>query len=244
MPIAHTCPSCGLNLTRIPAPLDPIYRLPIVVCPGCREAIVRHADGHRAVPRAVSRTRLAIVTMIANALWTLIAAIACAGISIGMAGGLRESGLRVWPFLGMLVGVVPRDDRFAGWMDEHGTLNLLTWAGVNVLIGAFLAGALPHLRRRLFVPLFTALVILLMFIPDTIGLIESVADGQVEQLRTDTLAIRFNEAINGLRLLPAAALPALAGIPIARRLTRSAQIARARARRRLRNRVRRRRQGQ
>ncbi len=33
MPIGHPCAVCGQDLSRLSAALDPIYRLPIVVCP-------------------------------------------------------------------------------------------------------------------------------------------------------------------------------------------------------------------
>lgn len=227
----------------IPAALDPVYRLPVVVCPGCGTAGVRYSDGHRAVPRALARLRTAATTALANTLWTLIGAGVCAATSVGMADSLRSSGMTARSCLGMLVGLTPRDDGFVEFMDEGGAISLLTWAGVNVLIGAFLTGALPHLRRRVFVPLFVALVIVLCFVPDTIGLIVDVSNGQVEQARADSLGFRYGDVIAGLRLLPAGALPALAGIPLGRRLSRSAESARAGARRRLRARTRRRRQG-
>ncbi len=243
MPLAHTCPSCGQCLTLIPAPRDPIYQLPIVVCPGCRGACVRYADGHRAVPRAIARVRLAIFTAVANTLWTLIAAAVCAAVNVGMGSDLRGSGLKIWPFLAMLVGLAPRDDAFTGWIDDSGTMSLLTWAGVNVLIGAFLTAALPHLRRRVFVPLFAAMVIVGPFVPDAVDLLVQVAEGQVGFFDAGSLAIRFRDALSGLGMFPAGAIVALAGIPLGRRLSRSAASTRARARRRLRNRVRRRRQG-
>lgn len=41
MPASHACASCGLELARIRAAPDPIYALPIVVCPRCRLAVVR-----------------------------------------------------------------------------------------------------------------------------------------------------------------------------------------------------------
>lgn len=242
MPIAHTCPSCGLSLTMVPAALDPVYRLPVVVCPGCGTAGVRCSDGRRVVPRTLARLRTATTAAMANTLWTLIGAIVCAATSVGMANSLRSSGMTARSCLGMLVGLTPRDDGFLEFMDEGGAISLLTWAGVNVFIGAFLTGALPHLRRCVFVTLFVALVIVLSFVPDTIGLIVYVSRGQVEEARADRLGTRYGEVVAGLRLLPAAALPALAGIPLGQRLSRSAARVRAGARRRLLARARRRRQ--
>lgn len=243
MPIAHTCTSCGLSLTRIAAPLDPIYRLPLVICPECRAPSVRASDGHRAVPRALNRIRLAITTAVSNILWTIIAAAACAGFNIAMAEDLDRSGMTAWSCLGMLAHVIPSNDGFAGWIEDDGSVKLIAWVCLNVVTGAFLAGALPHLRRRVFVPLFVALVSLLLFVPDTINLIHALSDGATEQLQRPLLANRFREVLGGIRILPAAALTALAGIPLGLRLSRSAAAVRTRARRRLRARTRRRRQG-
>lgn len=41
MPLSHTCASCGAELCRIRALPDPVYGLPIVVCPRCGTACVR-----------------------------------------------------------------------------------------------------------------------------------------------------------------------------------------------------------
>ncbi len=41
MRIAHICASCGIDLTGVSAPIDAVLRLPIVVCPGCKAAVVR-----------------------------------------------------------------------------------------------------------------------------------------------------------------------------------------------------------
>ncbi len=41
MAISHVCLSCGLDLARVRARLEPRYALPIVVCPDCGWAAVR-----------------------------------------------------------------------------------------------------------------------------------------------------------------------------------------------------------
>jgi len=41
MPFSHLCAACGQDLSRIAAPPDPHYGLPIVVCPRCRTACSR-----------------------------------------------------------------------------------------------------------------------------------------------------------------------------------------------------------
>ncbi len=50
MRISHICHACGTELARIAAPPDPIYHLPIVVCP-CGTAHVRRRHPARALWR-------------------------------------------------------------------------------------------------------------------------------------------------------------------------------------------------
>lgn len=65
MPTHHACHACGHDLTRARAAWDRVENLPVVVCPGCRAAVVRRRDpgvaGYRAGRRAVRALLLIVV---------------------------------------------------------------------------------------------------------------------------------------------------------------------------------------
>jgi hypothetical protein len=41
MPLPHFCEHCGFDLTRVRPQADPVYQLPLVLCPQCETACVR-----------------------------------------------------------------------------------------------------------------------------------------------------------------------------------------------------------
>jgi hypothetical protein len=243
MAIAHACTSCGPSLAGIPAPLDPVYHLPIVVCPECHAAAVRWSDGHRLMPRTLNRIRLAIATAMNNTAWPVIAAIAVAVGTILMADDLGRRQLSVWRLLGMFTYILPRDDRLDDWYQSDGPISLVIWLCISTLAGAFLTGGLPHLRRRVFVPVFIVMVVVFLFVPGTGELLDQLANGRMRGLAIDRLSTHYRHELRALAALPASGLVALVGIPIGLRLRRIGNAIRARGWRRLRNRIKKRRHG-
>jgi hypothetical protein len=244
MPFAHTCASCGLSLAHLPAPLDPHYRLPIVVCPECRTACTRRSDAHRLIPRAVNLARIALITALANTLWLILAAAAVAGSSYGLASDLRRPRLDIWSLLGMVTHLHTRDARFDEWSRNEGQITLVAWFCVSILAGAFAAAAYPHLRRRVFVPFLAALVVICLFVP---GLLEYLSrlnnPNRSPDLSLATLGRHLSREIRTLPVLPATFLVAALGVPIGWRCKRILRGFSVASRRRLRTRLKKRRQG-
>ncbi len=52
---SHLCAGCGRELRRVAAPPDPVYALPVCICPGCGLACVRRNHRLRTYPIAFRR---------------------------------------------------------------------------------------------------------------------------------------------------------------------------------------------
>lgn len=68
MAIAHVCLACGADLARIRVIRDPHYGLPIVTCPGCRQACVRRVDPILQRWRAFQPTAAALCALLVQLL--------------------------------------------------------------------------------------------------------------------------------------------------------------------------------
>ncbi len=125
MAISHVCISCGLDLARVRARLEPRYALPIVVCPDCGRAAIRRK------PRAWRSLRRLVVSLL-----TLAAQL---GMVVGGLAGL----LAVSEELGDVIargsfGALPRDEII---------FRLSVYAAFAVALGAWLTAGFPHARR-------------------------------------------------------------------------------------------------
>lgn len=67
--MSHVCARCGVDLSHLRAPPDPIYGLPIVVCPGCGDASVRRA----LLKKWRRRSGAAVAPAIGAAAWRALA---------------------------------------------------------------------------------------------------------------------------------------------------------------------------
>jgi MFS family permease len=106
--IAHTCADCGFDLTRTPAPIDAVYGLPIVVCPGCRAAVVRREHPTMVWSRWLGRLAAAGVAIAVRVAVTLAVAGAVIGMSQVAWRLVRElAGMGTgWELDGLIVGTV------------------------------------------------------------------------------------------------------------------------------------------
>ena len=125
MAISHVCTSCGLDLARVRARLEPRYALPIVVCPDCGRAAVRHK------PRAWRSFRCLAVSVL-----TLAAQVGM--IVAGLAGLLAVSDELGHKIARGSFGELPRDEII---------LRLSVYAAFAVALGAWLTAGFPHARR-------------------------------------------------------------------------------------------------
>lgn len=111
MRIAHTCAECGFDLTRTAAPIDPVYGLPIVVCPKCQAAVVRREHPTMAWSRWLGRFAASILSIAVRAAGTLL----MVGIVVGLSAFVNEmcmdlmSGRRDCPRESLVVGAI-------GWL--------------------------------------------------------------------------------------------------------------------------------
>lgn len=83
---SHTCPACTSELGKIRALPDPIYALPIVVCPTCATACVRRKHTDIEFWRTVRRT----IWGVRRVLYTLAAALVVVLFTTGIATSGEE----------------------------------------------------------------------------------------------------------------------------------------------------------
>ncbi len=142
----HSCHICGGALGKVRAPLDPIYKLQVVVCPKCGAACVRRRHPISASWRAVRR---GLATAIGLG-WRMVGCFLVVGFSLGLPQMLSDTfnqagPLEVW----RMSRAGELDGRWMeGWKGENGPLI----AGVGVAwcigVGAALTAGFGHARRR------------------------------------------------------------------------------------------------
>ncbi len=125
MAISYVCLSCGLDLARVRARLEPYYALPIVVCPDCGRAAVRHR------PRAWRSFRRLMLS-----LTTLAAQLGL--VVTGLAGLLAISEHMGDAFSRLSFGGIPRNEII---------FRLSVCAAFAVALGAWLTAGFSHARR-------------------------------------------------------------------------------------------------
>jgi len=124
MAISHVCISCGLDLARVRARLEPRYALPIVVCPDCGLTTVRRKP--RAW-RSFRRLMLSLATLAA------------------------QLGLVVTGLAGLLAVSEHMGDVFARWSfggipSNEIIFRLSVCAAFAVALGAWLTAGFSHAR--------------------------------------------------------------------------------------------------
>ena len=146
--IEHSCHACGLALGRIRAPLDPIYRLPVVVCPGCHAACVRRRHPLSELWRSLGRWRAAIWGLAwRGALGVLIVILWLACLS-ALESSLEQYRLTLPELCGYALGEKHNLVTCEGWLDDHGVLYVVLAAGSSIAAGTMATAGLPHIRRR------------------------------------------------------------------------------------------------
>ena len=142
----HTCHVCGWALGRVRAPLDPIYKLPVVVCPGCATACVRRRHPLSVWWRSQKRLRRTA----GGLLWRAIVAVLMAACTIGLASMVSQTwrGMSFWELVRDVRGGGPTSETVDAWREEYGPGIAGVGAAWCVAVGATLAAGLGHVRRR------------------------------------------------------------------------------------------------
>ena len=125
MGISHVCMSCSFDMARVRARLEPHYGLPLVVCPDCGSATVRHK------PRPWRSTRRIGVSLLALAGQLALLA-ACLGLVIAVCVAFGDA------FLRGDFGVISRQVLIA---------RLVTGGVLSLAVGTWLTAGFTHAGR-------------------------------------------------------------------------------------------------
>ena len=147
MAISHVCLSCGLDLARVRALLEPHYALPVVVCPDCGWAAVRRAPRDR---RSFHRLLVSLLTLISQL-------------------GLLAAGLGMLLFVGIEMGDVLASGTFGALSSEDILLRLTVCAAFAVALGTWLTSGFGHVRRTTTWLVFSGFGIVLVSIGSLVG---------------------------------------------------------------------------
>lgn len=134
-----------MELCGIGAPADPVYGLPIVVCPGCGRAAVRTRDGlgrrwRRAVGVAAAAAGAVVQLAVLGFMTTMLSVTVW-----GIGAQLRQLGAGWWALPGACFD--GRSAKVAEWMRVQGAAALGVMALGGLACGLWLASAMHHWRR-------------------------------------------------------------------------------------------------
>lgn len=139
--------SCGNDLSRIRAPLDPRIGMPVVTCPACGAACVR-----RHATALASRRRFRRAFAVGVHLFTRVpVALALVGGTIAMCAVMRQtqSQTGMSPWEGLLATLGFGDpDLIEVWRGQAGPVVIVATICWGTLVGAIVTGGLVHVRRR------------------------------------------------------------------------------------------------
>jgi len=166
--IAHTCFECGSDLTRLPAPLDPQYRLPIVVCPGCRTAAVRRVHPTMVWARWLRRAAFAAFMLASRGVSTLLVAAVIVALTNSAWSMLRELSLGV--------------ER----LDQVVAVTLLLWLLASLLGGLWMGLLFCHWNFVQIAAWWLAILLALPAIPSAMEFMDRL----VTTTPTDAAALR------------------------------------------------------
>ena len=143
----HVCFGCGSDLASVPAPPDPHYGLPVVVCHGCGVACVRRPYGGTARWRSAGRACWTTWTFVAR-----LAALTALPALIGAAAW--QMATELYPVFGRdpmisLFNLSPARQRLlSDWIAESGAFLLPVWLAASLCTGIVAGLLFPHWRLR------------------------------------------------------------------------------------------------
>jgi hypothetical protein len=141
---SHICLSCGLDLARVRAVVEPVYGLSLVACPGCAAGAVRREDSVTAAWRTAVRFASALGAMI----FRLGAGAALMAASVGFVYGAEAVSAELGVTVLDLPGAAMEQAARRGG-DAFAVLGVVAvWLGVEVGVGVLLTAGLRHWRPR------------------------------------------------------------------------------------------------
>lgn len=229
MPLAHSCASCGCDLSRVAAPLDPVYGLPVVVCPRCGEACARNSQAGRVLPRRWSQAARGgakiLTAVLMLALMSGMAAGACAAASELM----LEAETTPWRVLLGAARISQDDEGYQAFKENGGLLALGVLASLGLVAGVYLMVAMPRVKRwKVWAVFFCCAVLWLGAVAGGAMLDSAMRTGWRHPLSQDLSVHRFDldaddwRGFSGfLASLTVVGLGALMGRPLGRATARS-----------------------
>lgn len=198
------------------APADPVYRLPIVVCPRCAQAVVRRRHPVQARSRQISANIQSIM-----------------GLAVRVAGSLGLAGAIIG------LSVLVEDAHFRATrrdmnpvLDEMFIVGGCLWLAVAGAIGVWLGAMFAHWRVLPLVAAWLAGLVALVAMPGVAGVIEDLGEDRAigsvwEMFLGPGSWLRENQRV--LLGVGASVVPLFVGYPLGRLIER--QAARVRRRR-------------
>jgi hypothetical protein len=159
MPASHVCPRCGHELGATRAVLDPVYALPVVVCP-CGFACVRRRDPLVAAFRKARRIAIAFELLLIRGIAVFLLAAGAASLILIVQHALREERLDLQDLITHAFGLGAPKAALTEWWHQNGLVQIAIWLLISVVSGLWLRATLTHWRAG---PLLLAWCLLLLF---------------------------------------------------------------------------------
>ena len=219
MAIAHVCLGCGVDLARVRARIEPIYRLPLVTCPRCGLHAVRRRHPIWHTYRTLLRIDAALTVLFIQTvlLVGLLIANVCGALAVGE----------------VIDGMMQRQKL----QDDEIAILVVFGLFAPILAGVWLTAGLAHWDRMAAWSGFFGIVAAILFTA-LIGVVlvpalesQGALDWLVPVLYVMHPPRQWMEALEfvgtGLLLLPALSVMAVVGMPIGARLRRLGPLVRS-----------------
>jgi hypothetical protein len=193
MAISHLCISCGFDLARVRVRTDPVYALPIVICPDCGEAVVRRRHPMQRAWRSFVRLKTSLIVLV---------------FQLAMLTG----GLSTVVAVCVLVGDAWSRGDLTVPRDEEVIVAFLAFVVLPVALGTWLTAGFGHVRRRYAWFLFSLTGLVLVSL-DCVGLPLAQRGLETIGLTASPVEFRWDLLSARVAVLTVITTIAIAGIP-------------------------------
>ncbi len=215
---SHICTGCGNDLAMLRAPRDPVYGLPLVVCPTCKRPSVRTRASVERLFRRVQRTRRSVLALLAQGIMLALFLLAVCAPYLR----IEELVLRDWRMSWTDATRALMSATLADETREPDAQAMLA-APVGVLVagcvmaGVWLRFGLGHWRLAFAHGAWIVVVFLTLTLPPLVGLAHNEVTGMYERI----IGLKADERAGRLVVAVLSAFIALAGTPLGRMLDRA-----------------------